>query len=376
MKKPILPLLGLMLFAFSTLAQEKLTINANMPELTDGDPVYLWNAFTKTSDSTYVKNNSFSFSVDVPNGASTFILQAGVNPEKTGLGMFMLMQTGKLNIEGGNGTGFKGAKLTGDAFVSDWLEMEKAMAPADEKLNQIQDLNADFNEARKLGDKSAADAIAKEMGELRKEVAKIGRDFLDQHPTSSASAYVLNAILPDAFSAMEKIEYLSKLSGNALNGVSKKMLMGLTGSETPWIGKQAPDFSQPDVNGKMVSLKDFKGKYVLVDFWASWCTPCRGEAPQLKAIYEKVKDKNISFVSISLDKDKSKWTQAMLEDKMPWQQLSDLVGEQNAAAKAFNVGAVPAKFLIDPSGKVIGVGFKDGSETGKVLEKFLNEHLK
>jgi peroxiredoxin len=375
MKKSTLPLLGLMLFALVTFAQEKLTINANMPELTDGDPVYLWNTFAGVTDSTYVKNKSFSFSVDIPNGASTFILQAGINPEKTGLGMFMLMQRGKLNIEGGNGTGFKGATITGDSFVTEWLEMEKSMVVADEKLNQIQDLMVDLNEARKLGDKEAGDAIVKQVQQLNVEVGNIGKQYVDQHPTSSASAYVINAILDKACTSMEKIACLSKLSGNALNGVSKKMLQGLTGTETQWIGKQAPDFSQPDENGKMVSLKDFKGKYVLVDFWASWCGPCRADAPELKSVYEKMKGKNISFVSISLDSDKSKWKQALLEEKMPWQQLSDLTGQENAAAQAFKIMGIPAKFLIDPNGKVIGVAFREKDRT-PVLEKCLNELIK
>ncbi len=376
MKKPIVPVLALLLCAMVTFAQETLTVTAKMPELTNGDKVFLYDFANDTADSTVVKDNSFALTVNLAKGASTLVLQAGVNPEKTGLGMFMLMQPGKMHIEGGNGTGFKGATFTGDAFVTDWVEMEKQMSVAEEKLQQIGDLKLDLREAQKLGDKDAGVAIIKEIEELNQQIAAIAREFLDQHLTSAASAYVLNAIVPESFSNVEKVAYLSKLSGNAFNGVSKTMLSKLTGTETQWVGKQVPEFSQPDQNGKMVSLKDFKGKYVLVDFWASWCAPCRKEAPELKAVYEKMTGKNISFVSISLDRDKSKWAQAMLEDKMPWQQLSDLRGEQNAFAQALKVTAIPAKFLIDPNGKIIAAGLRDGAKSSMALEKALNELIK
>ncbi|MNY25738.1 Thiol:disulfide interchange protein TlpA [compost metagenome] len=128
----------------------------------------------------------------------------------------------------------------------------------------------------------------------------------------------------------------------------------------------------------MVSLKDFKGKYVLVDFWASWCGPCRADAPELKDVYEKMKGKNISFVSISLDSDKGKWQQALAEENMAWPQLSDLKGDQNTASLAYKVKGIPAKFLIDPNGIIIGAGFREvnSGPKQKILEKSLNELMK
>jgi peroxiredoxin len=380
MKKSMLPLLGLCMLALGAVAQDKVEITAKMPELVNGDVVRLWNAFLNVQDSVYVKDNSFTISTEVQGGGSTFILQAGNNAEKTGLGMVMFMQPGKMQIEGGNGTGFKGAKLTGDAFVSDWVEMDKAMQPTHELLGQVHDLVLDFKEANKLGDKEAAKRSFDEIQVLNKQVLANGRQYLDGHLGSAASAYVLNAMMLNAMSTMEKVAYLSKLTGRGYNNnVVRTMLSNYTGTEAQWIGKPAPDFSQPDVNGKMVSLKNFNGKYVLLDFWASWCKPCRLDAPEMKAVYEKVKGKNISFVSISLDKEKGKWVQALAEENMGWQQLSDLKGDQNDASVAFKIKAIPAKFLIDPNGIIIGAGFREKPQGGKsvnVLEKSLNELMK
>ncbi|SMD05358.1 peroxiredoxin family protein [Pedobacter africanus] len=379
MKKFKLPLLGLTMMALSAAAQEKLEITAKMPELVNGERVLLWNVFSNAQDSTIVKDNSFSLTVNVENGGSTYILQAGIDPEKNGLGMFMLMQPGKMHIEGGNGTGFKGATFTGDAFVTDWVEMEKSMQPTHDLMNQMQDMIADLNEATKLGDKEAAKKLAEEVQVLGKKVAANGKQYMDSHLGSAASAYIMNALMPDVMTSMEKISYLSKFTGRAYNNhLAKSMLNNLTGTETQWIGKPAPDFSQPDVTGKVVNLKDFKGKYVLVDFWASWCGPCRADAPELKEVHEKMKDKNISFVSISLDSDKSKWQQALAEENMTWQQLSDLKGDQNAASLAYKVKGIPAKFLIDPNGIIIGAGFREVKigPKEKILEKSLNELMK
>lgn len=380
MKKILLPVLGLTMLALGASAQEKVEITATMPEMIDGDRVMVWNAFTDKSDSVYVKNHSFAITVDVQNGGSTYILQVGIDPEKNGLGMFLVMQPGKMHIEGGNGTGFKGAKFTGDPFVSDWVEMEKATEPINALLTQLEDLRAEYNEANKLGDKEAAKNLALQIEIQGKKIKADGKQFMDTHLGSTGSAYLMNAILPGLLTNMEKISYLNKFTGRAFNNhLAKSMLLSLTGTDVQWIGRPAPDFSQPDVNGKQVSLKDFKGKYVLLDFWGSSSLETKGGMVEMKDIYERAKGKNISFVSISIDTDKDKWLQGIAEENMPWTQLADLKGDQNAVYQAFKLKKLPAKFLIDPNGIVVGMGFKEasgGGQPSKILEKSLNELVK
>ncbi|MNK00802.1 Thiol:disulfide interchange protein TlpA [compost metagenome] len=376
MKRSILSLLGLSIFALSVSAQDKLELTAKMPELINDDVVYLWNPIDKTTDSTYVKNNSFSFTNPMKGGGSTFILQAGKNPEKTGLGMVVYLEGGKMNIVG-NGTGFKGATFSGDAFVADWIAMEKAMAESYANLDKIDALSIELAEAKKIGDESAANSIAAQITMLTQKVTASGKKWIDNHLNSGSSTYLLNAVLPNMLSREETLAYLNKFTGRAKNQITTAMLSGLTGSRAQWIDKQAPDFSQPDAKGKVSSLADFKGKYVLVDFWASWCTPCKAEIAELKSVYEKFKDKNFTIVSISLDKDKEKWLQSITEEQMPWLQLSDLKAEQNSAVLAYKVQGIPANFLIDPTGKIVGVGFRDGTNPGsKALENTLIRLLK
>ncbi|HLY70098.1 MAG TPA: TlpA disulfide reductase family protein [Puia sp.] len=137
-----------------------------------------------------------------------------------------------------------------------------------------------------------------------------------------------------------------------------------------WVNKQAPDFSLPDANGKNISLTSFKGKYLLVDFWASWCGPCRMENPNVVKAYSEFKDKNFAILGVSLDKEKDPWQQAILEDKLAWSQVSDLKYWNSKAVDVFKISGIPFNILIDPQGRIIAQELR-----GDALETKLKEVL-
>ncbi|RFM32444.1 TlpA disulfide reductase family protein [Chitinophaga silvisoli] len=152
------------------------------------------------------------------------------------------------------------------------------------------------------------------------------------------------------------------------SALGKKYMTIITIGQNTNIGVMAQDFSQNDTTGKEVKLSDFRGKYVLVDFWASWCKPCRAENPNLLKAYNKYKDKNFTILGVSLDEEQTKkaWTGAVQKDGLPWTQVSELKGFEGKAAKLYGVTAIPSNFLIDPSGKIIARNLR-----GEDLEKKL-----
>jgi peroxiredoxin len=134
---------------------------------------------------------------------------------------------------------------------------------------------------------------------------------------------------------------------------------------------KAPDFALADTTGNPVSLSSLKGKYVLVDFWASWCLPCRKENPHLVAVYNQFKDKNFTVLGVSLDTVRQDWMTAIHSDGLAWNHVSDLKGWRNEAAATYGVQSIPYNFLIDPDGTIIAEGMTSGE-----LEKKLTEVLK
>lgn len=133
-------------------------------------------------------------------------------------------------------------------------------------------------------------------------------------------------------------------------------------------GKEAPDFTMNDTLGNPVSLKSFRGKVLLVDFWASWCGPCRHENPNIVAAYQAFSEKGFDVLGVSLDDEKSEWIKAIHKDKLTWTHVSDLQGWQNSASKLYGVMSIPANFLLDREGKIIA-----SELTGDVLKAKLSE---
>jgi len=141
-------------------------------------------------------------------------------------------------------------------------------------------------------------------------------------------------------------------------------------NDNSWVGKQAPELSLPDVNGRSIALSSYKGKYLLVDFWASWCGPCRAENPNVVKAHNEFRGKNFAILGVSLDKEKDAWQEAIQSDKLDWTHVSDLKYWSSKAVETFKFNGIPFNVLIDPQGKVIAEGLR-----GEALEDKLKEVL-
>ncbi len=210
-----------------------------------------------------------------------------------------------------------------------------------------------------------------EKASVQKRQEVIGA-FIEQHPTSFVSIYgIQNFSMDHTFSVdADHVEPLfQKLSPEIKNTLSGKELGKdiRTARETA-IGSIAPEFIQKDTVDRNVSLSSFRGRYVLIDFWASWCKPCRQENPMLVKTFKEYEGKNFTIVSVSLDNSKVNWIKAIHKDQLTWTHTSDLKFWKNEVALLYGVKTVPQNYLLDPTGKIIGKNIPS-AELGKLLEQ-------
>ena len=195
--------------------------------------------------------------------------------------------------------------------------------------------------------------------------------LLNVHSASPVSAYFVVKDFAYKLNLDEMKSVRSKLDAS-LDGTSyvQQIESMIARMEKVQVGSEAPDFTLPDVNGNPVSLSSFRGKYVLVDFWAAWCPDCRKENPNIVSAWEKYKNKNFAILGVSLDRNREQWLAAIEKDKLTWTQVSDLKYWSSEAAVLYCIRWIPMSFLIDPEGKIVAIGL-EGEELHNKLEELL-----
>jgi peroxiredoxin len=249
----------------------------------------------------------------------------------------------------GNIENLSAIQVSGSPSETDFKFFEQTFNPYFARLNQLSQLaNAPETATKRDSIGEAYQAVVMAI-QLKVD------SFIQLKRSSFVSPFLLvvvNQLSDDVFLLERRYLSLSPNVQQSLYGtyINDQINSGKIGA----VGSDATDFSQPDTSGKLVSLSSFKGKYVLIDFWASWCKPCRMENPNVVAAFERFKGKNFTILGVSLDRSRDAWVKAIQDDKLYWSQVSDLKFWNNSVAQQYKIQQIPQNLLIDPGGKIVG----------------------
>lgn len=263
------------------------------------------------------------------------------------------------------------ASIKGSAVQKEYAHFAEAMKEYDLQIGQLNARRSELFQQEEGKEEMKEVMVQLRVLDTQKDKAK--EAYIKANPKSYFSLLSLKELAGYAIN-VSFVEPLFNQLDPSLQSLPEgvQLAKGLDIAKRLAIGKEAPDFAQPDLDGKVVKLSDFRGQYVLLDFWASWCGPCRADNPNLVKAYNAYKDKNFTILALSLDNPgkREDWTKAIEKDGLPWHHIGDLTGWKNEVAALYGIQAIPQNFLIDPQGNIIAKNLH-GDSLSKLLEKLL-----
>ena len=339
---------------------EAFALNGNLAGFKDSIVFLTYGTFDDTKiDSAKVIDGKFTFKGRVEEPVQGMLFSRDYR-----LRLDLFVDKGSVDISGATDN----LKVAGSKVVNDYDLFNREIMSNRKWVNNIY---TEAWNAKQSGDTARARLLEADGRKWYDYEYEIRKNYIRQHPASPISArellmYVNNKTLDECKPMYEALDATVKAS---LQGQELTRRMELLSKIKT--GNKALPFAQTSVDGQTITLDTYKGKYVLLEFWASWCGPCRAENPNLRKQMEIFKAKGFNVLGVSLDKARDPWIKAIEKDGLTWTQVSDLKGWNNAIAVAYGVKAVPANFLIDPSGTIIAQDLR-----GEVLNQKLKEIFK
>jgi len=366
MKKTFLFFIIISIFSVTAKAQDSaFTIKGKLEKIKTGT-IYLsiYEGAKTLKDSTTIKDGNFEFSGYVP--APFFA--ALTMPEKEDDYFTFYIEPANMLISG-RADSLKLLSIKGSQVNED----DKMLKERLKTISRWESANSKIYEAAyKEKNKRVMDSLDEIDNKILLEKRKVVANFVKDHPSSMRAAMAITEYFgyyAEANDVMPLYKDLDEKIKESPKGKEIKKMIDVYSSVA--IGKPAPDIIQFTPDSNQLSLSSLKGKYVLVDFWASWCGPCRRENPNIVAAYNQFKDKGFTIFGVSYDSKKDRWLKAIKDDHLNWYQVSDLQGWKNETSDQYGIKAIPSNLLLDKDGKIIAKNI-----FGDKLTEKLNELLK